>query len=59
MNKWKDWRLTEDKIKMGFAGFDSYFKNIERNTLGFAQTPQGFTFKKIYTWRVLRFYLYY
>ncbi len=24
------------------------FKNIERNTLGFAQTPQGFTFKKIY-----------
>ena len=24
------------------------FKNIERNTLRFAQTPQGFTFKKIY-----------
>ena len=24
------------------------FKNIERNTLGFAQTPQGFTYKKIY-----------
>jgi 2-C-methyl-D-erythritol 4-phosphate cytidylyltransferase / 2-C-methyl-D-erythritol 2,4-cyclodiphosphate synthase len=24
------------------------FKNIERNTLGFAQTPQGFSYKKIY-----------
>jgi len=24
------------------------FKNIERNTLRFAQTPQGFTYKKIY-----------
>jgi len=24
------------------------FKNIKRNTLRFAQTPQGFTFKKIY-----------
>ena len=24
------------------------FKNIERNSLRFAQTPQGFTFKKIY-----------
>ena len=24
------------------------FKNIERNTLGFAQTPQGFTYKKIF-----------
>jgi len=34
MNTWKDWRLSEDKIKMGFAGFDSYFKNIERNIEG-------------------------
>ena len=24
------------------------FKNIQRKTLGFSQTPQGFTFKKIY-----------
>jgi len=24
------------------------FKNIKRNTLGFSQTPQGFTFKKIF-----------
>tara|TARA_R110002074_G_scaffold210919_1_gene380222 strand:+ start:79 stop:387 length:309 start_codon:yes stop_codon:yes gene_type:complete len=39
METWKDWRLdedtslklTEDKIKMGFAGFDSYFKIIERH----------------------------
>ena len=39
MNKWRDWRLdedtslkiSEDKIKMGFAGFDSYFKIIERH----------------------------
>ena len=39
MDKWRDWRLdedtslklTEDKIKMGFAGFDSYFKIIERH----------------------------
>ena len=37
MEKWKDWRLdedtslkiSEDKIKMGFAGFDNYFKTIE------------------------------
>ena len=38
MNKWKDWRLSEDKIKMGFAGFDSYFKNIERNIEGVKRT---------------------
>ena len=24
------------------------FKNIQRNSLRFAQTPQGFTYKKIY-----------
>ena len=24
------------------------FKNIQRNSLRFSQTPQGFTFKKIY-----------
>ena len=37
MNKWKDWRLdedtslkiSEDKIKTGFAGYDNYFKTIE------------------------------
>ena len=32
--KWKDYRYTslgEDKIKMGFAGFDNYFKFIERD----------------------------
>tara|TARA_B100000780_G_scaffold136951_1_gene95884 strand:+ start:237 stop:545 length:309 start_codon:yes stop_codon:yes gene_type:complete len=46
MDKWKDWRLSddtkldlfEDKIKMGFAGFDSYFKNIERNIEGVKRT---------------------
>ena len=27
---------------------NSIFKNIKRDTLGFAQTPQGFTYKKIY-----------
>ena len=27
---------------------NSIFKNIKRDTLGFAQTPQGFTFSKIY-----------
>ena len=29
-------------------GKNIIFKNIERNTLRFAQTPQGFTFNKIY-----------
>jgi hypothetical protein len=46
MDKWKDWRLdedtslkiSEDKIKMGFAGFDNYFKNIERNIEGVKRT---------------------
>jgi len=46
MDNWKDWRLSddtkldlfEDKIKMGFAGFDSYFKNIERNIEGVKRT---------------------
>lgn len=27
--KWRDYRLSEAKIKMGFAGYDNYFKNIE------------------------------
>ena len=27
---------------------NSIFKNIQRNSLGFSQTPQGFTFRKIY-----------
>ena len=27
---------------------NTIFKNIKRDTLGFAQTPQGFTYKKIY-----------
>jgi len=27
---------------------NAIFKNIKRETLGFAQTPQGFTYKKIY-----------
>ena len=37
LDKWKDFRLSryqqldEDKIKMGFAGFDNYFKFIERD----------------------------
>ena len=30
-NKWKDWRLSEDKIKMGFGGFDNYFTIIEKH----------------------------
>ena len=46
METWKDWRLdedtslklTEDKIKMGFAGFDNYFKSIERNIEGVKRT---------------------
>ena len=37
LDKWKDFRLSryqqldEEKIKMGFAGFDNYFKFIERD----------------------------
>ena len=37
LDKWKDFRLRryqqldEEKIKMGFAGFDNYFKIIERD----------------------------
>jgi hypothetical protein len=34
LRKWKDYRfdnVNEDKIKMGFAGFDSYFKIIEKH----------------------------
>ena len=37
LDKWKDFRLSryqqlgEEKIKMGFAWFDNYFKFIERD----------------------------
>ena len=33
LSKWKDYRfdINEDKIKMGFAGFDNYFKIIEKD----------------------------
>ena len=33
LSKWKDYRfdIKEDKIKMGFAGFDNYFKIIEKH----------------------------
>ena len=33
LSKWKDYRfdIKEDKIKMGFAGFDNYFKIIEKD----------------------------
>ena len=27
--KWRNFRLSEGKIKMGFAGYDNYFKTIE------------------------------
>ncbi len=37
---------TNDATKRSHGNF--IFKNIERNTLRFAQTPQGFTYKKIY-----------
>ena len=38
MAKWRDWRLSEDKIKMGFAGFDSYFTIIERHMASLARS---------------------
>ena len=28
--KWRDWRLEEDKIPMGFAGYKNYFDIIEK-----------------------------
>ena len=33
LSKWKDYRfdIKEDKRKMGFAGFDNYFKIIEKD----------------------------
>ena len=37
---------TNDATKRYEKNF--VFKNIKRNTLGFSQTPQGFTFKKIF-----------
>ena len=37
---------TNDATKRVYENF--IFKNIERNNLRFAQTPQGFTYKKIY-----------
>ena len=37
---------TNDAIKRAQKEF--IFKNIKRNSLSFAQTPQGFTYKKIY-----------
>ena len=37
---------TNDSTKRADENF--IFKNIKRNNLRFAQTPQGFTFKKIY-----------
>ena len=27
--KWRDWRLEEEKIPMGFAGYKNYFDIIE------------------------------
>ena len=37
---------TNDATKRVYENY--IFKNIERNNLRFAQTPQGFTYKKIY-----------
>jgi|5_EtaG_2_1085323.scaffolds.fasta_scaffold04917_6 hypothetical protein len=28
--KWRDWRLEEEKIPMGFAGYKNYFDTIEK-----------------------------
>ena len=28
--KWRDWRLEEDRIPMGFAGYKNYFDIIEK-----------------------------
>ena len=29
--KWRNFRLSEGKIKMGFAGYDNYFKTTLQN----------------------------
>ena len=30
LKKWRDFRINEDKIPMGFAGYKNYFDTIEK-----------------------------
>ena len=31
LKKWRDFRINEDKIPMGFAGYKNYFDTIEKD----------------------------